>query len=97
MEEHSFGWRQLLGAVNLKDFSQMVAGELAYIGTSLRLAFQSVTRLPLGPLLFVGALLIILLRLLLLVLVVIVFGTAILAVSAVRGVMRVVRGGSGGA
>lgn len=96
MEERGFGWRQLLGAVNLKDFSQMVAGELENIGTSLRLAFQSVARLPFGPLAFLGALLIVMLRLLLLVLVVVVFGTGIIIISAVRSVMRAVRGGSGG-
>ncbi|OGO50968.1 MAG: hypothetical protein A2148_03015 [Chloroflexi bacterium RBG_16_68_14] len=96
MKERGFGWRQLLGAVNLKDFSQMVAGELENIGTSLRLAFLSIAKLPFGPLLFVGALLIVLLRLVLLVLVVIVFGAGIIIISAARAAIRAVRGSSGG-
>lgn len=88
MEERTFGWRQLLGAVNLGDFARMVAAELAQIGTSIRLATEALGRLPSGPLLFVAAMLIVLLRSLLLVLVTAVFGPAILIISTVRGISR---------
>ncbi len=54
MEGHSFGWRQLLGAVNLRDFVDMVAGELAMIGSSLRQAARALPRLPAGPIVFLG-------------------------------------------
>ncbi len=88
MEERPFGWRQLLGAVNLGDFARMVAAELAQIGTSVRLATEALGRMPFGPLLFVAAMLIVLLRSLLLVLVTAVFGPAILIISTVRGISR---------
>ena len=91
-QEHTFGWRDLLRAVNLRDFTEMVAGEAAQIATSLRLAAQAALRLPFGPLFFLGGLVIALLRLLLLILVVLVFGTGILLISAVRGVIHLVRG-----
>ncbi len=94
-KQHTFGWRDLLGAVNLRDFAHMVAGELALIGASTRLAFESLPRLPFGPIIFLGALLMVLFRLVLLVLVVIAFGTAILVIWAVRGAARVLRGRGG--
>jgi len=92
VEERTFGWRQLLAAVNLRDFAGMVGGELRMIGSSLRQAVEALPRLPFGPLVFLGFLLLALLRSLLLLLVVVVFGTGILLLSAVRGVMRVMRG-----
>ena len=83
-----FRWRDLLGAVNLRDFAQMVGSEAAQIGTSLRLAIQALPRLPMGPLLFLAGVLMALFRSLLLLLVVVVFGSAILIISAVRGLTR---------
>ena len=97
MEERTFGWRQLLDAVNLRDFAEMVGGELGMIGSSLRQAVEALPRLPFGPLVFLGFLLLALLRSLLLLLVVVVFGTGILLLSAVRGAVRAVRGAPGGA
>ncbi len=96
-QQHHFGWRDLLGAVNLRDFAHMVTGELQMIATSVRLAFESIVHLPFGPLIFLGATLLALLRLALLVLVVIAFGTAILLIWAVRSAARAVRGRTGGA
>jgi ABC-type transporter Mla maintaining outer membrane lipid asymmetry permease subunit MlaE len=87
-EQRTFRWRDLLGAVNLRDFAQMVGSEAAQIGTSLRLAFQALPRLPMGPLLFLLGVLMALFRSLLLLLVVVVFGGAILIISAVRGLTR---------
>ena len=92
-EPKTFGWRHLPGAVNLRDFAQMVGGEVRQIGTSVSLAFRLLSHLPLGPFLFVGGLLIALLRALLLVLVVPVFGGAILVITVVRGIARIARGG----
>lgn len=83
-----FGWRDLLGAVNLSDFSQMVRGELAMVGSSLELASAAFTRLPFGPFIAIAGLLLLLVRLLLLVLVIIVFGAGIVLVSAARAVGR---------
>lgn len=91
MEQGTFGWRQLLGAVNLRDFSQMVAGELGMIGMAVGLAFESLSRLPFGPLIFPAGMLMAFLRFVLLVLVVVVFGTAILSVTVVRGAASIAR------
>lgn len=91
-QQRSFGWRDLLGAVNLRDFAQMVGGELTQLATSARLAFQALPRLPAGPLLFLVGLLMVILRLLLLTFVVVVFGTAILLISTLRALLRAVRG-----
>ncbi len=88
MEERTFGWRQLLSAVNLGDFARMVAAELAQVGTSIRLATESLGRMPFGPLLFAAAMLIVLLRLVLLALVTVVFTPTILIISTVRGISR---------
>ena len=92
-EHHTIGWRQVLGSVNLRDFIDMVRGELGMIGSSLRQGVAAIPRLPLGPLVFLGFWLLAILRAALLVLVVAVFGTAILIVSAVRGARRAARGG----
>ena len=94
-QEHSFGWRDLLRAVNLHDFIGMVIGELAQLAESARLAFAALPRLPVGPLIFLGGLAIVLLRLLLLLVVVVAFGGSILIISTVRAVARVRRGTSG--
>ena len=92
-QQRSFGWRDLFGAVNLRDFAQMVGNELTQIATSTRLAFQALPRLPFGPLLFLLGVLMALFRLLLLLLVVIAFGTSIVVISAVRGLTRLLRRG----
>ena len=92
MEQRPLGWRQLFGAVNLRDFVDMVAGELRMLGTSTRLAAEALSRLPFGPLAFLGAMLLVLLRLVLLLLVAVLFGTSILLISAVRNAVRLVRG-----
>lgn len=95
MERNTFGWRQLLHSVNLRDFAQMVGGELGMVWQSLRLASESLSRRPFGPLIFVAGVLIAFLRLALLVLVVVVFGVAILMIAAVRGVAILARGRTG--
>ena len=92
MEQRPFGWRQLFGAVNLRDFVEMVGGELRMIGGSARLALEALPRLPFGPFIFLGAMLLVLLRLVLLLLVVVFFGAGILVISAVRNVVRLARG-----
>jgi hypothetical protein len=97
VERHTFGWRQLFGSVNLRDFIDMVRGELGMIGSSLRQGAQALPRLPAGPLVFLGFWLLAILRSALLIFVVVVFGTAILLISAVRGASRALRGGSGSA
>ena len=94
MERPTIGWRHLLGSVNLRDFIDIVRGELGMIGSSFRQGVEAIPRLPLGPLVFLGFWLLAILRLALLILVVAVFGTAILIVSAVRAAIRAARGGS---
>ena len=91
-QQHSFGWRDLLGAVNVRDFAQMAGGELGLLATSAGLAFRALPRLPLGPLLFLGGLAMVILRLVLLTVVVVAFGGSILAISTVRLLLRAVRG-----
>ena len=93
MERPTIGWRQLLGSVNLRDFIDIVRGELGMIGSSFRQGVEAIPRLPLGPLVFLGFWLLAILRAVLLVLAVAIFGTGILIVSAVRGALRVARGG----
>lgn len=92
MEQRTFGWRQLLGAVNLRDFADMVRGELGMIGASIGRAGAALPRLPLGPFIGVAFILLALVRLALLLLVVIAFGTAIAVITLVRGLSRT-RGG----
>ena len=91
MERHTFGWRQLLGSVNLRDFVDMARGELGMIGSSLRQGVEALPRLPAGPLVFLGFWLLAILRPVLLIVVVAVFGTAILVISALRGAARALR------
>ena len=97
MERPTIGWRQLLGSVNLRDFIDIVRGELGMIGSSLRQGVEAIPRLPLGPLVFLGFWLLAVLRSVLLIFVVVVFGTGILIVTTVRGAVRALRGGSGSA
>jgi hypothetical protein len=87
-EHETFGWRQLLSSVNLRDFADMVRGERMLIWSSLRQGVVALPRLPFGPLVFLGHLLLVMLRSVLLVIVVVVFGTGIALISAVRSVMR---------
>jgi hypothetical protein len=87
-EQRVYRWRDLFGAVNLRDFAQMVGSELAQIGTSMGLAVRALPRLPIGPLVFLLGMAMALFRLVLLLLVVVVFGGAILIISAVRALTR---------
>ena len=91
MERETLSWRQLPGVVNLTDFSHMVGTELRMLAMSLRLAPESLPRLPLGPLILLAGMLVVMLRLVLLVLVVGVFGPAIFAITVVRGVAGLAR------
>jgi prepilin signal peptidase PulO-like enzyme (type II secretory pathway) len=91
MERNTFSWRQLLRTVNLRDFAQMVGGELGMVWESFRLASESASRMPFGPFVFVAGVLMAFLRLVLLVLVVIIFGATILVIAAVRGVASLSR------
>jgi prepilin signal peptidase PulO-like enzyme (type II secretory pathway) len=93
MEQRAFGWRQLLGHVNLRDFIDMVRGELGMIASMLRQGVEAAPRLPFGPVVFLGFWLLALVRFVLLIVVFIVFGLAILVISAARGVMRLGRRG----
>lgn len=84
-EGSTFGVRQLLAEVNLRDFSKMVRGELALVGSSVRLAVES--RRLLTPLILFVALF----RIVLLGFVIVVLGGAILLVTIARGVARAAR------
>jgi hypothetical protein len=84
--QRHFGWGDLLRAVNLRDFSQMVRTELSTVASTLGYAGQALTRLPLGPVLAVAGLLLLFVRMVLLVFVVVVFGAGILIISAVRAI-----------
>ncbi len=94
MERRTLDLRQFLRDVNLRDFAQMVGGESRMIGTSVRLAFQSLPRLPFGPLFFLAGMLMVVIRSVLLVVVVVVFGIGITAISLGRGVARIAGGRS---
>jgi hypothetical protein len=87
-QERGFGIRQLLGAVNLRDFGQMVGGEVSMLASNAGLAARGARRLPFGPLLFLAAMAFILLRIVLLALVLVFFGGAIVAITAVRSLAR---------
>jgi hypothetical protein len=95
MERRTLDLRQFLGAVNLRDFAQMVGAELRLIATSVRLAFESLPRLPAGPLVFLVGMLMVLLRSVLLALVVVVFGAGITIITLVRTVTGSRRGADG--
>ena len=85
-ETKTIGIRDVLGGVNLRDFFDMVKGEVGMVWTAARAA---VTR---HPLLIPPALLLVLLRLLLLAGVIVVLGGAITLVMAVRGVSKTLGG-----
>ena len=88
MEERSFGIRQLLGAVNVRDFAQMVGGEVSMLASNVGLASRGATRLPFGPFLFLAAIALVLVRVFLLGLVIVFFGAAIVTISVLRSVTR---------
>lgn len=90
-QQRAFGWRQLLASVNLRDFGQMVTGEAAMIGGSLRRAVEVLPRLPFGPFISLGLILLAILRSILLAAVIIVFGVSITLISIVRSVGRLLR------
>lgn len=82
----TIGIRQVLAEVNLRDFSRMVFGELALVGSSVRLAAEE-RRLAL-------ILVVALLRIALLAFVVLTFGTAILLIMLIRSAARPFRRGA---
>jgi hypothetical protein len=88
MEERPMRWRDLPGRVNLRDFVQMVTGEIGMIAESTQTAFQALRRLPFGPLAFVAGMLMVLFRLFLLALVIVFFGGAIVVISIMRVLSR---------
>ncbi len=91
MERDTLSWRQFLGAVNLRDFMDMVGTELRMLGMSLRLAPEPLPRPPFGPLIFLAGMLVAMLRFTLLVLVVLVFGPAIFTITVARGAVGLTR------
>ncbi len=91
MERETLGWRHLLGAVNLIDFFHMVGTELRTLGMSLRLAPESLSKPPLGPLIFLAGMIVAMLRFAVLVLVVVVFGPVILTITVARGAVGLTR------
>ncbi len=87
-EQETIGWRHVLRSVNLRDFADMVRGERMLIWSSFRQGIVALPRLPFGPLVGLGYLVLATLRLVLLTLVIVVFGTAIALISVVRGLSR---------
>jgi hypothetical protein len=92
MEDRRLGIPQFLSAVNLADFAQMVGSEARMIGRAAGVALEALPRLPVGPLVFLGGMLMVAFRALLLAFVVIVFGGGIAIISVVRAVARWRRG-----
>ncbi|MDP3766412.1 MAG: hypothetical protein Q8S13_00210 [Dehalococcoidia bacterium] len=95
-EARRFGLRDLARAVNLKDFSDMVGGELEMIASSMRVAGEALPKVPFGPVFFLLGLSLAVFRSCLLLLVVVFFGSAILAITVARGVTRLFRGSAEG-
>jgi hypothetical protein len=95
MENRRLGIPQFLSAVNLGDFAQMVGSEARMSAAATRVAFAALPRLPFGPLVFLGGMLMVALRAALLVVVIVVFGAGIAIISVVRGTRRLVRRQSG--
>jgi hypothetical protein len=91
-DQRRLGIPQFLSAVNLADFAQMVASEAGMIGRAAGVALQALPRLPFGPLIFLGGMLMVALRALLLAFVVVVFGAGIAIITLVRAVSRCGRG-----
>jgi hypothetical protein len=90
-ERDTIGWREFLRDVNLVDFLHMIDGEVRQLGTNLHVAIEALPKLPWGPLLALGGLVMVLIRLVLLFLVIVVFGAAILIITAVRAVAGLFR------
>ena len=94
MEERpKFGVRDLLGAVNLRDFARMAWSELVQIATTFTRRLNGATSLPFGPFVFLIALVVLAVRMALLTLVVVFFGGGIFAVTVVRSISRIARTG----
>ncbi len=85
------GWRDLPRVVNLKDFAQMVGSEAEQIGTSFRMALESLFHLPFGPIAGFFGLFIASIRSCLLVMVILVFGTGIFLVTIMRALGLITR------
>ena len=92
-EGADFGLRDLLGAVNLRDFTRMAWSELVQIVTTFTRRLAAVTNLPFGPFVFLISLVVLAVRMTLLTLVVFFFGGAILIVSVGRSISRIARSG----
>ncbi len=90
-EGADFGLRDLLGAVNLRDFTRMAWSELVQIATTFIRRLNAATNLPFGPFAFLIALVVLAVRMTLLTLVVVFFGGAILIVSVGRSISRIAR------
>lgn len=93
-ERKPLGWRDLPTVVNIRDFAQMVGGEVQQIGATLRLSLESIGHLPFGPIFGFFGLFILSIRSCLLVIVIFVFGTGILLVTLMRGLGLITRGRS---
>jgi hypothetical protein len=87
----TIGWREFLRDVNIADFLHMIDGEVRQLGTNMRVALHAFPKLPWGPLLALGGILMVLVRLVLLFVVIVVFGIGILLITAVRGVAGLFR------
>ena len=90
-EHETIGLHEFLQHVNIGDFLHMIDGEVRQLGTNLRLALQTLPRLPWGPLLALGAIAMVLVRLALLFMVIVVFGAGILLITAVRTIAGLFR------
>ena len=85
------GWRDLPTVVNIRDFAQMVGGEIHQIAESLRISLASFGRLPFGPIFGFFGLFILSIRSCLLVMVIFIFGTGILLITLMRGLGLITR------
>ena len=92
-EQPKFGIRDLLGAVNLRDFARMAWSELVEIATTFTRRLDGATNLPFGPFVFRIALIVLAVRMALLTLVIVFLGGGILAVTVVRSISRIARTG----
>ncbi len=88
-----WGIRDLLGAVNLRDFARMTWNELAQIATTFTRRLNAATNLPFGPFVFLIAMIVLAVRMALLTLVIVFFGGGILTISVVRSISRIARTG----
>ena len=90
-ERPEFGLRDLLRAVNLRDFARMAWSELVQIATTFTRRLNAATSLPFGPFVFLIALVVLAVRMALLTLVVVFFGGGILAITIARSISRIAR------